>query len=560
MKKKILLVLCLLSALLVLTLASCASGGPAVSDSAGMSVKYLDDGSGIQVTINYVDDMEDPSVFVIPMSLDEFKGDKGEQGEKGEQGFSIQEILVDSSVEGQKTLTPILEDGTEKGKALESFIVKDGVSILSVTRVDLDDGPYLRITFSEKDAETGEYVYVDRPLPKGDKGDKGIGIDPTSFTYSTNPDSGVTKVTFKLDDPDGTPVEFYVNPGKDGVGLTGEVLTEDWIDEETDRVIGTILKFVLDTDPTTTTGEVRIKNGVGFTGEVKIEELTDENGKRTGQEIQFYKTDGTLSDIIQVMDGLDGSFIEDIASEHLEGGITRVTVTLSDGTTKTFDIKGVSKVDQKTDEDGNIILIFKDAEGKTISEVLIKKPKEVVDIVATDDGTNYVITITYSDAPNSPITYTLAKPNSWHQGEDTPGNDFGNAGDYFFDKTNAVIYHKRWNELKQKYTWEEIIDFYDFNNPSTIYFYIDPALGEKWDPDSIFAECGTYYDETRLHIGQSYSSYGTQYAIPVPQREGYRFLGWYTTRTPNATNAPFTDLTVVSATELKLYPVWEKIS
>ena len=544
----------------MLTLASCASGGPAVIDIAGMNVKYLADGSGIQVTINYVDDMEDPSVFVIPMSLDEFKGDTGAQGEQGERGFSIQEIRVDSSVEGQKTLTPILENGTKEGKELKSFTVKDGVSILSADRVDLEDGPYLRITFSEKDPDTGEYKYVDRPLPKGDKGDKGIGIDPTSFTSTTNPETGVTKVSFKMDDPDGTTVDFFVNPGNDGVGLTGEVLTEDWIDEETDRVIGTVLKFVLDTDPTTTTGEVRIKNGVGFTGEVTIEEITDSNGKRTGQKIQFHKTDGTLSDFIEIMDGLDGTFIEKIDSESLPNGITRVTVTLSDETTKTFDIKGISKVDQRIDEKGDIILIFKDSDGKILSEVPIKKPKEVVEITATDDGTNYIIQITYSDAPNTPVTYELAKPNSWHQGESKPTDDMGNPGDYFFDKANAVIYHKRWNELKQKYTWVDIIDFYDFKNPAVIYFNIDPSKGEKWDPDSIFAECGTYYDETRISIGQSYSSYGTQYAIPVPQMEGYRFLGWYTTRTPNATNAPFTDLTVVSATTLQLYPVWEKIS
>lgn len=544
----------------MLTLASCASAGPAVVDIAGMSVKYLTDGSGIQVTINYVDDIEDPSVFIIPMSLDEFKGDKGDKGEQGDKGFSIQEIRVDSSVEGQKTLTPVLEDGTEEGKALESFTLKDGVSILSVSRVDLETGPHLRVVFSEKNPDTGENLYTDCSLPQGEKGDKGIGIDPTSFTSTTNPETGVTKVSFKLDDPDATEVDFFVNPGKDGVGLTGEILTEDWIDEETDLVIGTILRFVLDTDPSTTTGEVRIKNGVGFTGEVVLEEITDSDGNRLGQKIQFRKTDGTLSEFIEVMDGLDGTFITNIESEPLSNGITRVTVTLSDGDTKTFDIKGIAKVDQKPDPDtGDTILMFKDFDGKTLSEVRIKKPKEVVEITATDDGTSYIISITYSDAPDSPKTYTLAKPNSWHQGESKPLDDMGNPGDYFFDKANAVIYSKRWNELKQKYTWVEIIDFYDFNNPAVINFHIDSSLGEKWDPASPFAEYGPCYDETRINIGQSYSTYGTQYAMPIPQRENYRFLGWYTTRTPNATNAPFTDLTVLSATVLDLYPVWEEI-
>jgi uncharacterized repeat protein (TIGR02543 family) len=47
-------------------------------------------------------------------------------------------------------------------------------------------------------------------------------------------------------------------------------------------------------------------------------------------------------------------------------------------------------------------------------------------------------------------------------------------------------------------------------------------------------------------------------AIPIPTREGYKFLGWYKTRTINATSSAFTDFTPILS-NLNLYACWEKI-
>ena len=48
-------------------------------------------------------------------------------------------------------------------------------------------------------------------------------------------------------------------------------------------------------------------------------------------------------------------------------------------------------------------------------------------------------------------------------------------------------------------------------------------------------------------------------AIPVPTRAGYKFVGWYRSRTVTATSGAFTDLTPILS-DLTLYAQWEKIS
>ena len=45
--------------------------------------------------------------------------------------------------------------------------------------------------------------------------------------------------------------------------------------------------------------------------------------------------------------------------------------------------------------------------------------------------------------------------------------------------------------------------------------------------------------------------------IPVPTREGYTFLGWYTTKTIGPTSGVLTDLTPILS-DLELYAQWAK--
>ena len=55
----------------------------------------------------------------------------------------------------------------------------------------------------------------------------------------------------------------------------------------------------------------------------------------------------------------------------------------------------------------------------------------------------------------------------------------------------------------------------------------------------------------------SYFAAQEGYTIPIPTRNGYDFVGWYTTKTITPTSGKFTDLTPVMA-DLTLYAIWEK--
>ena len=62
-----------------------------------------------------------------------------------------------------------------------------------------------------------------------------------------------------------------------------------------------------------------------------------------------------------------------------------------------------------------------------------------------------------------------------------------------------------------------------------------------------------YYVQRNTYFNSS------SYVVPIPTREGYRFLGWYTNPLDDVNSAKFTDLTIVLS-NLKLSARWEKIN
>ena len=528
MKKRILVCALLVVAMLLPMLSSCGFGGGDSLEIENITAELQDDGS-TRITIQYFDDVEKPLVFEIPMGAmgeDGLKGEKGDQGEKGDTGNGIKSATITNTQEGEQTLTIVYTDEKFEDTVVT---VKDGATIEKAERVDeIDENGVsvakMKITFSDGREEK-------IALPKGDTG---VGIDQISQIPDPNSNDLILTVIMT----DGTTIgPFTVKPG---VGLTGDVDVEYGVtrtviegDQEITRT-GLLMKFKMENENYTT--EVFVpygqdgKDGVSFT-KLLQEEIIDEDGNRIGVKFKFATEDGSQeTDFVEVKDGIS---IQNITSSvNAATQETTVTVKLTNG-----------------DE---IPFIIPASKGIGISRV------EAID---NKDNSLYVLRIHYTQSldPNNPsATYedlVFHQNTAWHHDGAEP-DDRGKVGDYFFDEKNLVIYRKISDSPAE---WEVIADLSSFDKDVTIRFSIDPNEGESWTD----GQSGNYKTR-RLKVGTMFAT--SAYTIPVPQKAGYVFVGWYTTREPNpAIHGQFTDLTVIpnlpmSNQALELYPLWAPVA
>jgi uncharacterized repeat protein (TIGR02543 family) len=165
----------------------------------------------------------------------------------------------------------------------------------------------------------------------------------------------------------------------------------------------------------------------------------------------------------------------------------------------------------------------------------------VASMVATETEDSYYITVYYTDGTSETLPFTRpTEPSQWYEGTDSPDEEFGKVGDYFFNSYKQIIYMKK---APQDGGWTEIISFQEQNETYTVTFIYSANDGAGSIQSSHEVVRGSYFPGD----------------IPVPERQGYRFLGWYTKKEINPTMSPFTDLTPVFS-DLKLYAVWEPLS
>ncbi len=525
--------LLILVAVLLPLLASCGFGGGDALEIEDISCVLLPDGR-TEIMFTYYN--ADPQVWYIDAGKRGPQGMQGVPGEDGPAGNGISGITITNEENGEQTMTITY---TDKKLQPVKVTVKDGVSIVSCeTNLELDP-PQLNIHFSD-----GSTTQV--PLPKGADGAQGVGITG----YSTDWDAdGNTLVWFDLSD--GTsmgPITLYRGEvGKDGVGFTGEVKTEEATDAEGNQ--GVNVQFYLTNG--TLAASIFMRHGQDGAGvkEVVSEDLLDENGQVIGKQFYFQMTDDTTSDIFEVYDGI--SVVDIKRTTITPTGETEVTVFLSDGTSKKFLIPAaisIKDMNAVVNQDGSTTVTITTT-NPDADPLSITLPKGVgikeITIDDSDDGTNYIMNIVYDD--DTTQTVVFGKPNAWHNGNTPPDLSVGKWGDYYLDTLNNKIYFKD----KELGKWEIIVDFSIFQNPARVTFKIDSTAGETWD----------YRYSTRnvdLQMGQSFHTAGEK--IIVPQREGYKFVGWYTTKTPDfAIDGAFNSLTMVSG-DITLYPVWEPIA
>ena len=166
---------------------------------------------------------------------------------------------------------------------------------------------------------------------------------------------------------------------------------------------------------------------------------------------------------------------------------------------------------------------------------------------------------TYTDGSESPaITFDIPTVQQWHTGTDAvPNEDLGRDGDFYFDTKRGYIYKKvngNWETLCQlnlQEQAEKVTVTFDLN--------ADDDLTAKYDDERLFD--GTDLDERKyVKLNKNYSFASLDKELPTASRDGYKFLGWYSVRTPKEyINSMFTDFTTVPS-NLVLYAYWEKIS
>ena len=542
MKKYVTLALSLLAILLMLGLTACGFSSDSL-EIESISAEILTDGSGAtRITIKYYDDMEDPVVFDIPM------GQVGPQGEIGPIGNGISkiEIINTEDVESgendhQQTLKIYYTDETMDPTEV---IVSDGASIVSATRVEdvneegIVTGVYMEVLYSDGRTDRIE-------LPRGERGVGIANVLQGEATPQGRP------ITFVLDN--GMTIgPITVPAGPQGDSVTGITVPTE-VKDEFGNVTGTKFRFIFSsTDENGSpivSSELIIPAGVDVSG-IQSTDLLDDNGRKVGTKFHFVKSDGTVTDEITVMDGIG---VADVKSELNANGDTLVTITMTDGTENSFVIDAplsIDHVDGALKADGSTDLVIHYT-NPLHPPTTINVPKaQGIERVETDETeTEYILKFHYSGDAD-PTVVTFAKPTAWHSSDRDPGKSDGNIGDYWFNESLCIIWHK------EAHGWVEVVDFNDYGDEVTVTFHIDKSEGEAWSGLNV----NTNSYAVTINVGKSFATIETEWTIPLVTKAGYRFAGWYTTRDPNpAINSPFTDLTPVSG-ELELYPYWVPIS
>ena len=309
----------------------------------------------------------------------------------------------------------------------------------------------------------------------------------------TDQTTGDTIVTITFENEDINPLTLRIPTGTDGSGSESIVPTT-----ENDKVIFTITY----TNNDTQVFEVPIVNGTDGRGVSDVIMGEDDEGNPT---IEFLYTDGETSGEIPLPRGRDGVGIVSVEPTHNEDGSTTYTMTFTD------QLEPVQ---------------FTIENGVGIASITLNEEE------TTDEF--YILDILYTD--NTPSSIRLPRPqtNLWSTGVTNPDNEKGKDGDFYINITTGDLYKKTdgvWGFLfcikgKGNDDTQHLITFSLSEGESCTF------NGHNFTEKGIITAFINH--DTRLTINN----------IPIPEKDGYEFTGWFTDiDNPNA--GQFTDLTLV---------------
>ncbi len=279
--------------------------------------------------------------------------------------------------------------------------------------------------------------------------------------------------------------------------------------------------------------------------EEKIDETTGE------RYILITFTDPSLDDKkIPLVDGINGVSIVNARAEPRDDGSGELdlVIYLSNDTSLRLPMPSgkdgdqVTIVEDTTSEEPTLLITITKYDGTTIEEtVKIPQGEQGVGIQAiqsSQSSTKYSVIFHLTDGTNQTVEFD--RPNTWLKDTKKPDDSVGLDGDFCFDTINDIIY------IREGGSWIEFLNFGD-KKPKQypVYFHVESSDITLIGNQNIF------------NINGNFASNG--YTVPLAHKDGYNFIGWFTTRSPDLRiNSPFTDLTLVSG-ELNLYPYFEKI-
>lgn len=322
----------------------------------------------------------------------------------------------------------------------------------------------------------------------------------------------------------------------------------------------TVLKIIYSDD---TEDQFKIPQGVAGNGIKEIK--PDRKDNITKLTVTF--TDEKMEPV--TFDIKDGKGIDGVISRtNEETGEVYLVVLYNDGTEsephllpkgeKGDDGNGFTGFDKEDNEDGSQTYYFHFSQSEDVV-ITIPAPQKgetgrgISSMIGTEEDGQYVLTVNYTDDTSEKVFFNKPKdPNAWITTTDDPNKTpgLGRNGDFCFDTAHKVIY------AKENGIWFKVISF----GNSTDYYIITFDLNDTMDggPQASMKGYTSYLVTRNTYFNQN--GYGD---IPEPERDGYKFLGWYQTKVDPSnippTRAPFNDFTTILS-DVTLFACWEKIT
>ena len=375
------------------------------------------------------------------------------------------------------------------------FGEETATGIETIEKIELEDGT-IKLIIHYYDEEIDP---VEITIPKGQDGLKGNGIKDIVAT----PGDNSTKVTVTYTDTAIPPYEFDVPHG-------------------------TEIKEILVVD-----AEGNVIEDENYIGDKYLKVVYTEVDPENPEE--------NKSSLFALPKGEKGNGIENIYAGRLteEGTI--------DETSK--------------NDDGSVTLGIKYTDSEELQILTIPASKSILKVTADDNGSQYKISIQYNVIDPTTGDYLVenhffAKPKitQWLYGNEHPKDWMGNVGDYYFDKDLKILYFKIEVEGNPMGHWDEIANLGVQDQVCHVTFDLNGGYFETVNEEEVIRT----YDNKVVEIQKGQYFYGNpNVKIPVPKRDGYTFMGWYTSSTVDQITGKFTDLTVV-ATDITLFAIWQE--
>lgn len=279
-----------------------------------------------------------------------------------------------------------------------------------------------------------------------------------------------------------------------------------------------------------------------------------ETQNRVMIEISF--TDPTMENYvtyIPIYSGTDGRGIESIDVELLESGDTLLTINYTDGSSPTNltlpggkDGNGISSIDTSYDPISGDVIVTVSFTGD-LEPVEFRIPRgnqgtSIDHIETSQDDENYNLTIYYDDGTYETVSFSKDQPTQWLSGNTVPDSSLGNDGDFYINFAEADIYKK----VSGEWVFQmHLTGGGSSGSEEKHYYYVTLELngGQLVNP----LEPLSY----KVEEGESID-------LPLCEKEGFEFIGWYSDLEMDPNTAHITDITPIFK-DMVIYAQYQEI-